>query len=207
MRPLRVAAVLVAFGCASPQPLVPDVRPARVTWKQDVAPLLATSCGRCHTGAAAAAGYRTDNYLAVIAQARAGDATSPLLVMLDPARADASHGGLAAAFATLTTWVVDGDLGYERSEVHGNGMMNPSAPDFHGQVARELGWDLGKCAQCHGADFGGGKAGASCLTCHPGGPTACTTCHGQPPATGAHLAHTAGPTLGRKLDCTECHIK
>src|SRR5205814_133026 len=54
---------------------------------------------------------------------------------------------------------------------------------------------------CHGADYAGGTAKFSCLGCHKKGPTACDTCHGQPPDTGAHLAHTA------KYDCTACHPK
>jgi predicted CxxxxCH...CXXCH cytochrome family protein len=35
--------------------------------------------------------------------------------------------------------------------------------------------------------------------------TGCTSCHGQPPASGAHLVHTAGAALQRKFDCSQCH--
>src|SRR6185295_1362164 len=78
---------------------------------------------------------------------------------------------------------------------------------FHGQLARSQGWDLGFCAKCHGADLTGGAAKASCTTCHTEGPTSCKTCHGQPPDTGAHTTHAGGGALGKTFDCTECHTK
>jgi hypothetical protein len=56
-----------------------------------------------------------------------------------------------------------------------------------------------RCAECHGADFSGGTANVSCMTCHADGPTACNTCHGQPPQTGAHATHAA------KYACARCH--
>ncbi len=34
---------------------------------------------------------------------------------------------------------------------------------------------------------------------------ACTSCHGQPPATGAHGAHGGASATGRALACIECH--
>jgi predicted CxxxxCH...CXXCH cytochrome family protein len=35
--------------------------------------------------------------------------------------------------------------------------------------------------------------------------TDCATCHGNPPATGAHLAHVEGGAFGKKFDCLHCH--
>jgi len=92
--------------------------------------------------------------------------------------------------------------------VHECGILDVDSPSFHGNLVRELNWNLQTCALCHGQDFSGGAAQSSCLTCHPGpgGPTGCTTCHGQPPQTGAHLAHASGES-SRPLDCTECHLK
>jgi predicted CxxxxCH...CXXCH cytochrome family protein len=200
------AAMLVhlAAGCASPQPLEQGVRRQGTTWKQDVAPALAESCGSCHTGNDPAAGFRTDDYFQVIARARAGDATSLLLTI----QSDAIHAPFASTFALLRTWVVDDDLGYETSHVHGPGLMNPSDPTFHGTVARDLiKWNLATCGKCHGTDFAGGTSGVTCKTCHEGGLTSCTGCHGQPPQTGAHVAHVLGAALSTKLDCTECHVK
>ena len=82
--------------------------------------------------------------------------------------------------------------------VHPPGIADPLSPDFHAQLIVATAWDLDRCTQCHGKDFGGGISGKSCLSCHSDGPTACTTCHGQPPATGAHPGHTRFP-------CAACH--
>jgi len=72
------------------------------------------------------------------------------------------------------------------------------------------GWNtITSCQSCHGVNFAGGRAGASCNECHTqqGGPAACNTCHGMPPTTtrplgnenpGAHSAHA-------RYACTECH--
>lgn len=83
--------------------------------------------------------------------------------------------------------------------VHPAGIADASSPDFHGALLRSNGWNLGLCQTCHGGDFAGGTSGKSCLTCHAGGPTACTVCHGQPPATGAHARHVP------RFDCATCH--
>jgi predicted CxxxxCH...CXXCH cytochrome family protein len=85
--------------------------------------------------------------------------------------------------------------------VHPPGIADPNSPDFHVNLIRALAFDLSKCQHCHGDDFAGGTAQKSCLGCHEQGVTACTTCHGQPPETGAHLAH------GKRFDCTACHVK
>ncbi len=38
------------------------------------------------------------------------------------------------------------------------------------------------------------------------GTTTCTSCHDQPPPTGAHLEHVLGAGLGAPVGCTECHV-
>jgi predicted CxxxxCH...CXXCH cytochrome family protein len=104
--------------------------------------------------------------------------------------------------------------------VHPEGIANPSSPDWHGNVVRQSNWNLKTCQTCHGRDYGGGTAGASCITCHDngGGPENCATCHGTTnpappkdlagntttnfPGVGAHQKHmTANEGL-----CIECHI-
>ncbi len=193
----------LAVGCSTPQPLELGVRRHGTTWKADVAPLLAQNCDSCHTGNDPAAGFRTDDYFQVISRARAGDATSLLITI----QSDSTHAPFASTFAVLRTWVVDDDLGYETSPVHGPGLMNPGDPTFHGAVASGLlNWNLSACTQCHGADFAGGTSGVTCRTCHDGGLSSCTGCHGQPPSTGAHQAHASG-ALSAKFDCAECHVK
>lgn len=193
----------LAFGCASSQPIEPGVRRQGLTWKADVAPTLATSCASCHSGDAPAGGLATGDYFQVIARAGAGDASSKLLAV----RSDATHAPFASAFALLQIWVVDDDLGYETSPVHGAGLMNPADPTFHGQVIRDFNWNLTLCSQCHGATFTGGISAVSCQSCHDGGLTSCTGCHGQPPAQGAHVAHVLVGAVGARMDCTECHLK
>src|SRR5690349_9994819 len=73
--------------------------------------------------------------------------------------------------------------------VHPPGISDPGSPDFHGTLFRGLGWRFDACTDCHGDDFAGVRSAVSCRTCHTDGPTACTVCHAQPPATGAHVAH------------------
>jgi predicted CxxxxCH...CXXCH cytochrome family protein len=87
--------------------------------------------------------------------------------------------------------------------VHPAGILDPASEAFHGREVARRGWDLRVCARCHGDDFAGGLAGASCTTCHggEGGPGACATCHRDGPVTGAHRVHRdAG------AGCAECHV-
>jgi predicted CxxxxCH...CXXCH cytochrome family protein len=86
------------------------------------------------------------------------------------------------------------------ASVHPAGILDPASPQFHGRELERRGWDFAVCAGCHGDDFGGGKAGVSCKSCHQDGPTGCTTCHGTPPASGSHQAHQAA-----EVPCAECH--
>jgi predicted CxxxxCH...CXXCH cytochrome family protein len=104
--------------------------------------------------------------------------------------------------------------------VHPAGILDPASPDWHGNLARQHGWDLRLCQTCHGADYHGGTSGASCVGCHNngGGPENCATCHGTTnpappkdlaghtdrsyPGVGAHQKHiSAAEGL-----CVECHV-
>jgi predicted CxxxxCH...CXXCH cytochrome family protein len=77
----------------------------------------------------------------------------------------------------------------------------PDIVASHPSLIVSLNYDLSKCQHCHGDDFSGGLAQKSCLGCHAQGPTACNVCHGQPPSSGAHAAHSS------RFDCTACHPK
>jgi predicted CxxxxCH...CXXCH cytochrome family protein len=92
--------------------------------------------------------------------------------------------------------------------------ISAGPPAAHADVIAAADWNLRPCTRCHGTDFAGGSSGVSCLRCHtsPGGPLACTTCHGYPPADndellrgmpdgsfGAHATH-------ERYACTECHL-
>ncbi len=202
-----IAAVVgAAAGCADERRLA-DACP---TWQAAVAPALA-GCASCHGGAAPAAGYDLGGYLGAlgpgtdgIANAIAGDPASALIVRVDPAVAgDAAHGGQGTLHGLLRRWVVECELGYLDSTIHPAGVLDPASPDFHGAELQARGWDLGLCAQCHGDDFAGGAAGASCTSCHTGGPDACDTCHEAVPTTGAHAAHVG--TGAADVACAGCH--
>ena len=216
----------VALGCSKARPLASDVR-RPIAWQEDVAAPLQANCTSCHVGVTPAGGYDTSDYLTAIGArgraagkpvvAVAGDANSLLLQKLDPAQASAAHAtagakvlaGGGTLLALLQAWVVEGRLAFAAGTVHEGGILNPADADFHGKLLRNRKWDFAQCSKCHGADLSGGTAGVSCLQCHAlaGGPTNCTTCHGQPPETGAHLAHVSVGALAVKLDCTECHLK
>jgi hypothetical protein len=200
---VRALALLALAGCSTARPVV-DGQRACLTWKGEMAAALSERCGACHP---AGAPYDVCSYASVLVErsgtvaARAGDDQSLVLRALG----DAQHAAVADLMPQLRRWVVDCNLAYERSAIHAGGIMNPADPDFHGALLRAQGWSFGLCATCHGADFSGGRSGASCLTCHSDGPTSCTTCHGQPPTSGAHAAHAAG-TVARAFACSECHV-
>jgi len=115
----------------------------------------------------------------------------------------------------------------EEVNIHGEGILKPSSSDFHGNIIRNLKWDMRQCESCHGADLGGGTTNASCRSCHTSedGPKACNTCHGTfadpsriaPPrdiskntsstakGVGAHVQHLYERELGARVRCSTCH--
>jgi predicted CxxxxCH...CXXCH cytochrome family protein len=200
-----------AAGCAKARP--PGPEGVRCTdWKNDIGPLLDASCSRCHSGNTPAGQFRVSTYLDTLGRHEggesvtvAGSGNSRLLRTLDPATATEPHRGFEGLVPRLEDWVVDCRVMYVRSSIHSGGVLNPDDPQFHGALIAQKGWNFGLCTRCHGEDFSGGTSGATCLTCHEGGPTKCGSCHALPPANGAHLAHASGPGLGKKLECGECH--
>jgi predicted CxxxxCH...CXXCH cytochrome family protein len=84
----------------------------------------------------------------------------------------------------------------------------------HRAFMADAAWNLARCARCHGSDYAGGSSHVSCNACHAetGGPSACGTCHAQPPTSneslpygmpdGAYGAHAAHERFG----CNECHV-
>ena len=115
----------------------------------------------------------------------------------------------------------------ESNGVHPEGIANPNSPNFHGKIFQSNNWDLKPCQQCHAADFSGGTAESSCITCHnqASGPLACNTCHGDfsnpdriaPPSdlvgntsttakgVGAHDVHVYSNSIAQVVGCFECH--
>src|SRR6058998_1526796 len=93
--------VLAASACSKARPLQGDLTQP-VSWEEDIAPLFAAQCNSCHSGATAAAGYRTTSYLEALGPtsdpvATAGDPNSRVLHVIDPAVADQNHQAPAAA--------------------------------------------------------------------------------------------------------------
>ncbi len=183
----------------------------------DLAPSLQTSCASasCHAGASPAGSYLLDSYEGLLGtgtnqtpNAIAGDASSALLVRIDPTAADATHQAFDELHARLAPWVIDCDLRYSDGRLHEPGIMDPSSDDFHGQLLRDVAYNYNTCASCHGDDFSGGIAGSSCLDCHEESPDACVTCHrDELRGLGGHDAHI-GQLMGELdfRDCVKCHL-
>ncbi|MHB1687961.1 MAG: CxxxxCH/CxxCH domain c-type cytochrome [Ignavibacteriaceae bacterium] len=113
---------------------------------------------------------------------------------------------------------------------HKPGNLDPTSPNFHGNVVKANNWSMKDCQQCHAADYSGGTTGASCKSCHTSakGPEACNTCHGNfsdttytfiaPPrdlngdtsttavGVGAHFNHLYGDSLSSNVQCSSCHV-
>lgn len=216
-----LAGAAMMIGCAETRAPGAKVCPS---WKTTVAPLLA-GCTGCHGGESPAAGYALTSYLGALGggsdelpDAIAGDARSRLLVQLSPETADEAHRLPAEALEVVRRWVTECELAALDTPVHARGVMDPASAGFHGVELAALGWALERCAACHGEDFSGGTAGASCNGCHAGGPTGCETCHPLDEAAaprgaqgglrpygvgalgGAHRRHAAAG-----LGCGECH--
>jgi DnaJ-class molecular chaperone len=100
---------------------------------------------------------------------------------------------------------------------HVAGWMEPSQPAFHGNSVAAQGPT--PCRACHGSDYQGGSSGASCYTCHAGGPSGhpdgwmnldTASFHGQrvliegiANCQRCHGAGLSGGTSG--VACSQCH--
>ena len=182
----------------------PVVDPACGAWKDDFANRVAGACGECHSDEKKSGSYSVAAYASFLGNgsddvpnAIAGDASSTVLTVLSGADAKPYHQGFGSIAADLSTWVVECDMRYTRSSIHGAGLMDPARDDFHGQAILDIRGDTSTCERCHGGDLEGGKSGVTCLSCHSKGPKDCSTCHGVPPA-GRHPA-------SRK--CEDCHAE
>lgn len=211
MHRLAIVSVAALAGCTTARP-VTGTRACGTTWASPVAGLLAERCGTCHGGAAPAGGYAVASYPEAIGVrrggepapviARAGDPDSRLLAVLG----DETHREVADLREVLTAWVVECRLAAAPAGIHEPGLLDPASPDFHGALLASRNYDFELCRKCHGEALDGGAARASCLGCHPQGPTGCATCHGATPRSGAHVLHTGGGALGKRYACAECHV-
>ena len=227
-----LALTLAAAACSEGRPQQGTLANP-VSWEEEIAPLYAAQCNSCHSGSTPAAGYRTTSYLDALGPyaapvAIAGEPSSLLLSVIDPAKADTVHQPVSGAFNQSHAWVVDGKLSFFRSGIHEGGLMNQHDPEFHSNLVRDDGWNFARCQGCHGDDLAGGKANVSCQECHSfqvpaGGTPSCSSCHGsaQSPApprdlagdtsssalgVGAHQAHLFGKTgISAPIPCATCH--
>lgn len=212
------------------------VRLPAVTYLDHVEPLLSERCTSCHQGEDAPADYRLDSWRGLFGRGKdntpnviAGEKASRLLTIFE---GHDHHPALLSPQEreALRGWVVDEELAYfsvDAARQHALGWMNPSvrgAASFHGGFLRLKGWDMRSCQSCHGEDFGGGRTGLACKSCHLGGPTGCSTCHGDgtrgtayppgdlsgyaqssAPGVGVHALHLEA-TQGMPVACSECHL-
>ena len=54
-------------------------------------------------------------------------------------------------------------------EIHGEGVYDPSSPDYHGKLVVDTPNGMEDCKQCHASDYSGGITGVGCTSvgCHP----------------------------------------
>lgn len=235
LRFISLFVLCASAGCGNArESSAPEVGWPLVTYRQDIAPLLAEKCVSCHGETKREGGYDLRSWSgvlgpgsdAVIRNAIPGDAQSLLLTTLD----DTTHSSLldASQRELLRAWVVDERLAYlaAGNGYHPRGWLYPGdreATSFHGGALRAVSWDLSGCQTCHGAALDGGPSKVSCKSCHADGPTGCTSCHGSAGSSapapslswgldpakdrgvGVHRAHLS-TTLFVPLDCADCHV-
>lgn len=165
----------------------------------DVAPILDDGCLECHSGPAAAADYRVDDYLETIYCVPDGqpatlpaDPSAPIVQVLELS----SHADLLTPeqTQTLEDWVFAGAVPM-RAGSHPASWIDPRSEDWHGAYLAETDWQGivdptsgDACGLCHPGspapvprvEFFLPEA-TDCTSCHdlPGGVMACGTCHGD----------------------------
>jgi len=98
-----------------------------------------------------------------------------------------------------------------------------ASSDFHAAVLKASSWNITQCAECHGADFKGGRVGKTCYRCHDSYPhfsswitaVGSPTYHGrfvganQWQMTGCKVCHGndyAGGNTGSSCSGSSCHV-
>lgn len=198
----------LTMGCEEERD--PPGRPVCNAWKTEVSALVQDSCTRCHGQNVREGDYALDEYTEALAPDASGvrrvipgDPESRILTILEE---DGLHSDFSALSGELERWVVTCEARFVKTELHTSGLMVPGAEDFHAQLIRDNFYDFSDCQECHGDDFAGGSANASCISCHPAGPDDCSTCHGDLFDKGAHEIHVMGGALERETDCETCHV-
>ena len=180
-----------------------------ISWKHDLSGAFAERCTGCHGTERTEGEYRVTQYVDVLGKESdavpnviPGDPESRVITVLNEDDIHRTHVDLQPQ---LVRWIVACGARFVTTELHGPGIMDPRRPDFHATVLERGGDDLARCAVCHGVDFAGGTANASCLTCHPAGPDDCSTCHAGLLDRDAHRVHVDDGNLRKAYDCNVCH--
>jgi predicted CxxxxCH...CXXCH cytochrome family protein len=221
VRPAVLVAVLSAACACGIAREPPDSQLPCEDFGRQVAPVLLARCRECHGGATPAGGYSVESRLQVLARRddgsarlQPGDGASDFL---RAARGELpGHVALPAGeVALLQDWAVRCRAAPRELQLHPQGWTTPTdLEEFHGAALRRTGYPLDGCRECHGADLGGGASQVSCQSCHPQGPLACNTCHGDmasaaPPRdlSGARLTSrvSVGAHRSHPGACTSCH--
>jgi len=86
-------------------------QPIRLTYVNDVQPVLASDCLRCHNTSSPAGGYSVSDYAAVMRGVRPGDPASPLVVTTQPPGHMFEHfsGDRHMKSSLVYMWVVEYD--------------------------------------------------------------------------------------------------
>ena len=197
---LVTVAAFVFAACEESRP--PLGAPVCVGWKDTVADALESPCLSCHSSAEADGDVVLDDYVAALPTTQPRSFEAPIISVFG--RNDV-HRELQSLRPLVERWVVECNAAFVKSEIHAAGIMDPASADFHGALLRDTGYDFEDCQRCHGTDYAGGGAEASCLTCHPKGPTDCATCHGDRVTSGAHVVHADGAFLQKPTACEICH--
>lgn len=116
-----VATVFALAGCVSVTPPTdrgggltlssPEGEPIQVTYQNDLRPVFAADCVRCHGGAQPAAGYSMTDYASVVRLVTPGDRHSPLVAATQPTGHMYPYfsGDRAAKSSLVYVWVVEYD--------------------------------------------------------------------------------------------------
>jgi predicted CxxxxCH...CXXCH cytochrome family protein len=188
----------LVLGCAES----PEATSRAPVYQPEVRAVLEARCVACHTGPAAAGGWRAGSFLDAVACGAAEPAAdagaTPSLVR---ALARDDHRILVndAERATLTAWVQSGARA-GRGGVHSPGFGDARAEDFHAAALRSSRWARmldgttpDACGRCHD----GAPARPRGVTRAMPGATACTACHtAAEGALGCNTCHRVDGTTG-----------
>jgi predicted CxxxxCH...CXXCH cytochrome family protein len=186
---------LLVLGACSEERETPEAPPVFA----DVEPILEESCLECHSGPAAAADYRVEDYLQTIYCVPDGqpatlpsDASAPIVEVLS--RPDHQDLLTAEDTETLENWVFEGAVPKRRG-AHPAQWNDPRSEVWHGAYLAATDWQgivdptsEDACGLCHQGSpapvprveiFPPGAT--DCTSCHdmPAGVMACGTCHGD----------------------------